>query len=66
MQIVEVPVFNPDGSIKFTAQVNPEQAQALLQFSYNFLVAAGMTARIVSATKEPQEPIPETDPTKLN
>ena len=66
MQIVEVPVFNPDGSIKFVAHVNPEQAQALLQFSYNFLVAAGMATRIVAANKDPQEPVPEIDPTKLN
>ena len=58
MKIVEVPVFNDDGSIKFTAQVNPEQAQALLQFAYNFLVATGMTVRtlISNQNKESLEP----------
>ena len=43
MKIIDVPVYNNEGSVQFTAQVTPEQAQTLLQFAYNFLVASGLT-----------------------
>ena len=46
MKIIEVPVFNEDGSIKFTSVVSPEESQALLQFALNFLAGAGLAAQI--------------------
>jgi hypothetical protein len=44
MKFLEVPVFNEDGSIKVTHLVSPQEAQALLQFSLNFLSMTGLTA----------------------
>lgn len=41
---LEVPVFNEDGSVKFTVNCEEKQAQVLLQFALNFLVATGMYA----------------------
>lgn len=49
MKIINVPIFNDDGSIQLTQVVSPEEAQALLQFAINFLTAAGMYQRIVGA-----------------
>lgn len=45
MNIIDVPVYREDGSVQFTASVPPEQAQTLLQFAYNFLVASGLSKR---------------------
>ena len=64
MKILEVPVFNDDGSIKFTASVTPEQAQALLEFAYNFLVATGMSVRAIVAQRN-EEPLTTADPSTL-
>lgn len=41
--MISVPVRNEDGSLKFEYTLNPEQAQALLEFAFNFLLAAGMS-----------------------
>lgn len=49
MKILEVPVFDEDGGIKFTQYVSPDEAQALLQFAINFLVATGMNVRMIMA-----------------
>ena len=50
MKIIDVPIYNEDGSIQFTQSISPEEAQALLQFSINFLTATGMYSKIVQAT----------------
>ena len=50
MKIIEVPVFNEDGSVKITHLLNPEQVQVLLQFALQFLVAAGL-ATSMAVTK---------------
>jgi hypothetical protein len=42
MKILDVPIYNDDGSIKFTQQVSPQEAQALLQFAINFMAATGL------------------------
>lgn len=47
MKIIEVPVFDEEGGIKFTQYVSPDEAQALLQFAINFLVATGMNVRML-------------------
>lgn len=39
---IKVPVFAEDGSVEFTAVLNPEQAQALLGFALNMAVGMGM------------------------
>ncbi len=49
MKILEVPIFNDDGSIKFTQYVSPEEAQHLLQFAINFLAATGMNVKMMIA-----------------
>ena len=46
MKIIEVPVFNEDGSIKLTQMVSPEEAQTLLQFAINFMLAMGTTVQV--------------------
>ncbi len=46
MKTLDVPIFNEDGSVQFTATLSPEQAQALLRFAYNFLIATGMRNNI--------------------
>lgn len=55
MKILDVPIYNEDGSIKFTSQVSPEEAQALLQFAINFAAATGLTAAMMSSRQTPQE-----------
>jgi hypothetical protein len=40
--IIEVPVFNEDGSLNFTAKVSEKEAQMLLQFALNLSVVAGL------------------------
>ena len=59
MKIIEVPVFNEDGSIKFTQVCSPEEAQSLLQFALNFLTATGMNVRMLMSnqTETPEEEV---------
>ena len=52
MKIIEVPVFNEDGSVKLTQLLSPEEAQSLLQFALNFLTASGMMAAYTVASKK--------------
>ena len=56
MRIIEVPMFNEDGSVKATVVYTPQEVQALLQFATNFLAAAGMTASMMVATKLEDDP----------
>lgn len=41
MKIIEVPLYNEDGSIQTVMQIPPEEAQSLLQFAINFIAATG-------------------------
>lgn len=52
MKIIEVPIYNADGSVTFTQQVTAEEAQALLQFAINFLASSGL-ASILATGKTP-------------
>lgn len=42
--ILDVPVFNKDGSVKFSATMDEKQVQAILQFGLNFLLSTGLAA----------------------
>ncbi len=44
MKIIEVPIFNEDGSIQTTQTYSPEEAQRLLQFAANFMMGVGNAA----------------------
>lgn len=55
MKLIEVPVFNDDGSIKVTHVISPEEAQTLLQFALNFLTATGLNTTIMVA-KQDEDP----------
>jgi hypothetical protein len=44
MKLIETPVHNEDGSVKYTLMLNEVQQQTLLQFALNFLVATGLAA----------------------
>ena len=48
---IDIPVMNPDGSLKYTQTLDAEQTQVLLQFALNFLVSTGMAA--MYGVKEP-------------
>lgn len=43
---VEIPVFNDDGSVKFNAELSPDEAQAILQFGLNFAIASGLAQQL--------------------
>ena len=55
MKIIDVPVFNDDGSIKATMQVGEKEAQFLLEFALNML--AGMGASIVMKNSAEENPL---------
>lgn len=44
MKLEETPVFNDDGSVKYTLILDEAQQRTLLQFALNFLVATGLAA----------------------
>ena len=41
MKIIEVPVFNEDGSVQTVNKYTPEETQYLLQFAVNYLMSMG-------------------------
>lgn len=49
MKIIEVPVYNEDGSVSATIQIAPEEAKNLLMFAVNFLAATGQMALLKTA-----------------
>ena len=59
MKTLDVPIFNEDGSIQFTATLTPEQAQSLLRFAYNFLIATGMRSNISVLTADQVNILPD-------
>lgn len=69
--IIDVPVKNEDGSLKFTQTLNAEQAQVLLQFALNFLTSAGLqymqgvSIQHVDSAEELEE-LSSEKPTNLN
>ncbi len=64
MKIIEVPIFNEDGSLQFTQYVSPEEAQRLLSFAINFMMAIGNNATIVMPEQEEDNAAP--CPTRLS
>ncbi len=57
MKLIEVPVFNDDGSIKVTHVIGPEEVQALLQFAINFLTATGLQTQMVVVKQDEDKEI---------
>jgi hypothetical protein len=56
MKVIDVPVFNEDGSVRFTQVITAQEAQALLQFAINFLASTGMSvSMLVKKTAEANE-----------
>lgn len=51
MKIIEVPVFNDDGSLQTVNTYTPEEAKYLLQFAVNFLMTVGSAAAVEQVTK---------------
>lgn len=49
MKIIEIPLYEEDGSIKATMHIGPEEAQNLLTFAVNFLAATGQMALLHKA-----------------
>ena len=47
MKVIDIPVFEDDGSIKFTMVAGPEEAKTLLQFAVNFLSSAGLAQQFM-------------------
>lgn len=50
MQVIEVPVFNEDGSVQTVNKYTPEEAKYLLQFAVNFLMTVGSAAAVDQVT----------------
>ena len=59
MKIIEVPIFNEDGSIQVTHLIGPEESLKLLQFAINFLAANGLA--IEYAVHNNQQELPFDD-----
>ena len=57
MKLIDVPVYNPDGSVKFTAVVKPQEVQVLLQFALNFLTSVGISASELANLKNEDEEV---------
>lgn len=57
MRVIEVPIYNEDGSVNITQQISPEEAQHLLQFAINFMMAVGASQKVgvVPLDDEPKE-----------
>jgi len=53
MKIIDVPVYNDDGSVQFTQKISPEEAQHLLTFAINFMAATGQ--HVLTQTDEKAE-----------
>ena len=60
---IDVPVFNEDGSVKYTQTMSPDEAQAVLQFALNFLVTSGLAANYAVFNKN--EGDEEVDPSTM-
>lgn len=46
MRVIEVPILNDDGSVNIVQQVSAEEAQHLLQFAINFMMAIGASQKV--------------------
>lgn len=55
MKIIEVPVYNDDGSVKATMMISPEEAKHLLEFAINFMAAMGNTVQIAVGKPDDQQ-----------
>jgi len=55
--IINVPVQAPDGSIQFTAVMNEQQVQALLQFGMNMAFAMGIASTFTTQPDDNQMPL---------
>lgn len=53
MQVVEVPVFNEDGTVQIVQKISPDEAQMLLQFALNFHLAMGFS-QVAQRAKQPE------------
>jgi hypothetical protein len=56
VKIIEIPVFNADGSIHAIVKVSPEESQKLLEFAVNFMMATGHIAMSKAAEAEADDP----------
>lgn len=54
MKIIEVPIFNDDGSVQTVQTYSAEEAKTLLQFAANFMMGIGNN--VIANSKPPTEP----------
>lgn len=67
MKIIEVPVFNEDGSVQATHILTAEETQVLLQFALNFLLSSGWTIQTaMQKFREVEEKEEAQPPSSLN
>jgi hypothetical protein len=50
MQIIDIPVFNEDGSVQFTQKLSADEAKELLTFAINFLANTGYQVHMQEET----------------
>lgn len=60
MKIIEVPVYNDDGSVLVTHLISPEEAQNMLQLAINILMASGMMRALEKKNETSQMELPLT------
>ena len=65
MKIIEVPIFNADGSVNALMKVGPEEAQKLLEFAVNFMMATGHIA-MANISSEEDNVLKSFSPEKFN
>lgn len=58
---IEVPVFNDDGSLSFTASLSENEVKTILQFGLNMAVAMGIASQmgILTPNGDGDEDFPE-------
>lgn len=61
MKLIEVPVYNKEGDLQFTATITPDEAQHLLQFAINFKLAMASSFSVLSPSQEMDELPPQLD-----
>lgn len=69
MKVIEVPIFNDDGSVRVVQVLSAEEVQTILEFACNFLMTAGLAGHFAvinrrNAEEEQLDMFP-TDPDKM-
>lgn len=65
MKVIDVPIYNEDGSVRLTQHVTADEAQHLLGFALNFLVSTGLAAQM-NVVIQDEDALEDFNPTETN